>query len=311
MDWDNLKVFLAVERSRSLTEAAAQIKVSQPTVGRRLTALEETLGVMLFDRRPDGWRLTAAGKKLKPLAIEVEARISALERATDRLTDDDGGLVRVTGVWSVCRFILDRVRAANLAGRAISVELIHDGSLYSLAKREADIAVRIRRSAPRGDLVTRSLGVMAFALYGSPQTAALPADQLAFVGFDLSSQGFRQSQWLDAFADGRPVVMRASSVDLRMRAALMGMGATILPCFLGDAQPGLVRLTPPIPELTEELQLLVHGDVAGVNRMRVMTDFLFGTFKLERARLSGVASGFDMDVAPMSLPNGDEKLSEI
>jgi DNA-binding transcriptional LysR family regulator len=107
MNWDDLRVFLAVSRAGSLSAAARDLRITQPTVGRRLKTLEAGLGAALFDRLPDGMVLTAAGEELLPLAASMESTALAVDRQQAGFSQDVRGTVRLS-IWeSFAPFVTD------------------------------------------------------------------------------------------------------------------------------------------------------------------------------------------------------------
>src|SRR3984893_4058557 len=165
MDWDDVRVFLAVARHGSLRAAGRALGLSQPTIGRRLSTFEATFGgPTLFDRLPEGLRLNAAGEQLVPAAESVERAALMLERRRAAASPALNGTVRVSvGEWAA-GFLARNLAGGSAAGLApgITLELIESPEMVNLARRDADLAVRHGHAIPRtGNLYVTKLGEIA------------------------------------------------------------------------------------------------------------------------------------------------------
>jgi DNA-binding transcriptional LysR family regulator len=295
VQWDDLRVFLAVAQAGSLRRAARALGLGQPTLIRHLRELERNLGTRLFERRPDGHRLTRWGQDLLPMAERVADAVTTIDRRRMAFGDDAGGMVRLaTGEW-VARFLAPRLGALNSAHRDLSVELVETHIEPDLDRREADLFVRHGLPA-RGHLVRTGLGTIAAAIYGAASLVeAHPAARTdarwracPWVAYDAPHEYFRSMAFLLAhLGDLRPRI-RANRFSLQVEAIRAGAGLGILPCFVGDADPALVRLTAPIAELGADYCLLVHPDLRTVPRVRRLIDWIRMAFKEARPTLQGL-----------------------
>lgn len=280
MDWDDLRVFLELARRGSLSAAARALRLSHATVGRRLTALESALGRTLVERRPDGYRLTDEGEAVRALAEAMDDRAQAIRRREG----GGGGLsgtVRLTMTQALAdRFLIPRLGPLRAAHPDLDLEIVTDNRALSLARREADLAIRLARPQ-HGDLIGRRLATLGYGLYAAPDAPD------ALVGYDETLADLPEAAWLAQHGGGRRVAFRANSVLGQMAAAVAGFGAALLPCMLAEGEPGLLRLPPPGPPLTREAWLLVHRDRKDVPRVRAVIDHLTDLFERERARLEG------------------------
>jgi DNA-binding transcriptional LysR family regulator len=292
--WDDLRIFLAVAQAGSLRRAARALGLGQPTVVRRLRDLERELGGRLFERTPDGHRLTSGGQELLPLAQAMADGATAIDRRRATLSESGAGVVRVAaGEWTA-RFLAPHLSRLVSPHPGMAVELVESHLDPDLDRREADLHVR-HGLPPRGHLVRVGLGTMGAAIYGA---RALVARQPAarteerwracpWVAYDAPHEYFRAMAWLAARLGERKPRVRANRVALQMEAIRAGAGLGILPCFAGDADPALVRLTAPIDDLAADEWLLVHPDLKGVARVRLTIDWIRATFAEERAALAG------------------------
>lgn len=293
-DWDDLRIALAIMESGTLSGAAATLHVSHPTLSRRLQLIERRLGTRLFERTPGGLRPTEAGEEVRALALRFRDEIAGLERRVCGRDEGHDGPVRVTAPDAVSEYLLPGVLAAVCRAHAgLQLELHVSNGVVSLARREADIALRVTR-APQETLRGRQVGTVAMAVYAPRQltgergASALPAG-LPWVGFDAGLACSAPGSWLARNIAPGDVRFRANTLLGAAQAARAGIGCAVLPCFVGASIPELVRLGPPMDELAQPLWLLMHEDVARVPRMRRASAAL----SEEIARASGLMSGLD------------------
>jgi DNA-binding transcriptional LysR family regulator len=294
MQWDDLRVFLAVAQAGSLRRAGRALGSGQPTVVRRLRQLEQSLGTRLFERTPDGHRLTPRGQDLLPLAQRMAEAATTIDRRRAAFGDEAPGVTRVAaGEWASW-FLAPRLIALVRVHRDLTVELAETHNEVDLDRREADLWVRHGLPA-RGHLVRIGLGSMAAAIYGARDLVeAQPAARTdarwracPWVAYDAPHEYFRTMAWLaERIGDRRPRV-RASRFALQLEAIRSGAGLGILPCFVGDGDPGLVRLTSPMAELAADQWLLVHPDLRGASRVRLLIEGIRAVFREERPALAG------------------------
>jgi len=297
-NWDDLRIFLAVARDGNLSAAARTLRVTQPTVGRRLRALEQRLAARLFDRLPDGFVPTAAGAQLLPLAEEMERSAEALERRQASLADTVSGTVRLSVMEAMARFLAEFV--GELRGRLpeIEIELAFTHLGANLSKREADLLIRECMPDNPG-LIARRLGELSYAVYGEAGLVERnPAARgearyrdCPWVGYDEEHSRFTDQQWLLERLAGRLPAVRVNNGLVLHEAVRRGAGLGVLPCFSGDWDPALVRLTAPIPELDSTQYLIVHRDLRRTPSVRAVMDELASLFQREAPRLAGQAAG--------------------
>lgn len=234
-NWDDIRIFLAVARSGSLTEAARRLGLSQPTIGRHLRSLENLAGARLFDRLPNRLELTARGRALLQAAGGMEEGAGALLRELHQAAAAEAEPVQVTATSSVSLFLTTHLQALLAeSGQAIAVGASRDRA--NLARREADIALRMRRVPGEGDLAARRIGRIGFALYAARaylEPRGLTGDGslagLDFIGLPEPERTPSQSAWFDAVAAQGVLRCRLGEVHLRHRAAADGLGVALLP----------------------------------------------------------------------------------
>jgi DNA-binding transcriptional LysR family regulator len=293
MDWDDVRVFLAVARRGSLRAAGRALGLSQPTIGRRLAAFEATFGgPTLFDRLPEGLRLNAAGDALMPVAEELESAALALERRRAAASPALSGTVRVSvGEWGGA-FLARHVDQSSETGLppTLTLELVESWETANLARRDADLA--LRHGVPEGgNLYVSKVGMITCAAYRRRTGGAGdPLQGAAWVTYPEEQNHLVTARWVDQQLRRTrgSVALRASTLPLRVAAVRSGIGAGLLPCFLGDADPALERITPPMPELGAEYWVIVHRDLRRAACVRAVIDWIRRVFDERRDELAGV-----------------------
>ncbi|MGV6876704.1 LysR family transcriptional regulator [Pseudochelatococcus sp. B33] len=284
-DWNEPRLVLAVKRAESLTGAAKALGIDHSTVFRRLNALEDRLGVRLFERLPGGtYEATSAGERMAAAAERMEDETLALDRNLVGLDHRPSGRLRVTSSETLAYRLLTR-HLANFrkVQPGIVVELIIDNRVLSLSRREADIALRPMRPK-EGDLWGRKLAGVAWALYAAPAyleanggALAKPDDlrHHALIGWEEIASGIRAADWLARAAPPEACVYRTNSLVNQLIAAKSGIGLALLPCYLGDGEPGVARaLAEPVAELEGELWIVTHADLKGTARVKAFFDLV-------------------------------------
>lgn len=294
MQWDDVRVFLAVAQTGSLRRAARVLRLGQPTIVRHLRRLEQALDARLFERTPDGHRLTSGGQGLLPLAQGMADSATAIDRRGATFGDAAGGLVRVAAHEWAARFLAPRLAGLAHAHRDLTVELVETHLDPDLDRREAELFVR-HGLPSRGHLLRVSLGTVAMAVYGmtglvATQTAARTDARwrgCPWVAYDTPHEYFRSMAWLaERVGDDRPRI-RANRLSLQLEAIRTGGGLGLLPCFVGDADAALARVSAPIADLAVDYWLVFHPDLRSVARVRRVREWIQAVFRASRAALQG------------------------
>lgn len=281
MEWDDIKHFLAVARSGSLSRAGLTLKTSAATVGRRIAALENRLGARLFDRKQSGYTLTESGEAVRLRAEDVEEAVLSIEREALGRDLRATGKVRVATAEDIATFVIGpKLAVFRQRHPGIILEMVAGWDVVNLTRREADIALRTMRPA-RGDYVIREVGVWDCALYVSRTYAdshKLKPGLTDLSNVDLvtwtEENTFRGGDWFDKHARNSPIVFVANSRHIQYAACKAGIGAAILPCLAADHDPDLIRLLPPERVRSVDLWLVAHRDLVRTARVRAVMDFL-------------------------------------
>jgi len=301
-NWDDLRMFAAIAAEGSLSAAARRLKLSQPTMGRRLHALEERMGAKLLERTGAGpgghYVLTPKGAELLPLVERMVEAGEAIERARPDFAEDATGAVRVASGPMTIRFIARRLPELLDAVPGIEIELCSSYSPINLSRREADIALRNRRPE-EGRLAMRALPQPSFAVFGAKTyvawhpVAATTAryEECRWIGFDDTRGHSDSLLWLTAKI-GRAPHVRCSNASAILDALIAGAGLAVLPCFLGAEEPALMQLTAPIDDLDREgLWLVLHEDMLNRPRVRLVADRIAALFQRYRRQLQPEGAG--------------------
>jgi len=299
VEWDDLRHFLAVARTGSLTDAARALKSSAATVGRHVDALEDKLGAQLFERRSTGYVLTETGTVVLAKAEEAEEAVLSLERETIGADLRLAGRVRVATTEDLATMVVVPALPGFCSSNPlISIELLARVDLSNLTRRDADLALRTVRP-DKGDLLMRRVGAVDLAVYAS--TGYAMARQLGDGSVDFGKvevvswidemANLRGGAWLAEHAAASRISLRVNTTRLLFDASRAGMGLAILPCFAADGDQGLVCVVPPEQVLSIDAWLVMHRDLARTARVRAVADFIVSL----GPRLSRRSSPGDVD----------------
>jgi DNA-binding transcriptional LysR family regulator len=288
LDWEDVRYFVALARHGSLSATARALRVNHATVARRVASLAALFRRPLFDRRADGYVLTAAGRAVLGQARAMDAAALSVMRGLDAGAELNG-LVRVTAGRTLAEgFLIDRLDRLHQRHPAIDLEVIAQARVISLARGEADLALRFG-ALKDSELIARRVGTVAFDLYASPayrKTLAGGAP-LDIVGFDQDSESIAEAAWLAReFGDAR-FSFRAGNQMSQAAAARAGYGVALLPRYLAARDPRLVpvSLGKNLPE--RDVWLLMRRELHKVARVRAVADYLADLFRRERRLLAG------------------------
>jgi DNA-binding transcriptional LysR family regulator len=276
--WDDLLHVLAVGRLGSLSAAARHLGVNHSTVFRRIAGIEARLQVRLFDRQPRGQFPTAAGEAMIAAAEQMEAAVIALERELAGTDLRPSGTVRLAASPTLLPVLTGVLKQFQADYPDIRVELVTGVERLNLSRREADIALRATNQ-PDDQLVGRKLSRIGFAVHGAGRhrpganVASLAQDH-AWIGLDDGLSHIAAWRWLAHHVPPQNVRLTVASLDALLACAAAGMGLALLPCYMAEGVPGLVRMSPPLPEVTTDLWLLVHEDLRHATRVRALINAL-------------------------------------
>lgn len=292
MDWNDLRYVLAVARNKTLLEAAAKLGVAHTTVGRRLKSLEDQLGVLLFDRTPEGFIPTAAGADLAEVAERMETEVLSVEGRVLGRDAQLRGALRISTADAIFYRFEDVFTSFTERFPNIDLTLGMSSTPVSLTRREADVAIRLSNSPPEY-LVGRKLGYVQFAIYGSGALIerigeGAPLNAFPWLGWDGGPNHQWFNEWLQHNAPNAKIVLRLDDRSLLMAHAVRsGIGVQILPCFLADPDPQLHRIAPLDEIFRLDLWLLTLPELRLNSRVRAFMDHFKDALDQHRNLLAG------------------------
>lgn len=295
-DWNDLKYLLAVAQHGSTIAAGRALQVNQSTVQRRLGELERRIGQPLVQRHATGYRLTAFGEQLLPHARQVEQAVQTLTQHLQANGRHLTGVVRVTCpeplVYRItASAFLERFHARH---PGLKVEFVMSDRYLDFAGGEVDVALR-SGDTEDGALVGRKIGDSLWAVYASArylERHGRPADiaglaRHRWASFDDSMANHRAAQWLRQVAPQAHIAARNDSVLGLVYSVKSGIGLAALPTALGDAEPDLVRVLGPVPELTRIWRVLTTPELRQTPRVAAFFDFLVDEIDTLRPIITG------------------------
>jgi len=292
LEWNDLRVVLAIAEAGSLSGAGRRLGCSHATVFRRLGEIEGRLGVALFQRGRTGYGPTVAGEEAAAAARRIESEVLTVER---RLAGRDlrpSGRLRVTTTDSLLAGVLADVLADfRRAFPEISLEVALSNQVFSLSRREAEVAIRPAVSPPES-LIGRRVAVIAQAVYGSTDLVCSLGRRpdlktASWIGADEAMAYRALERWMAAQGYESHCGYRVDSVLGMAAAAAAGAGLAVLPCYLGEENSRLRRVGRPIEELATDLWLLTHPDLRQVVRIRAFLDFAAAALAERQSLLAG------------------------
>ena len=297
-NWEDLMTLAALVREGSYSAAARELSVTHATISRRISRLEESLGATVLTWRNSLLQLSPTGRAALAAAQEMEHSAEALARNLDSDQHDPIGTIRVTatealGTW----FYLPRLRGFQRAHPRIALELILDNRVLSLAKRKADIAIRLARPTEEG-LVAKRLGSLDYALYVRRDHPCLVEegardripDRIPHCQLDEAFRDLPESRWTSEHLDPTSCVFRASGLTALHQAVKAGFGAALIPSFLAGDDDELLCLTQG-PALSREIWLAYPSEYRNTPRYRAIIDWLIDSTAKGAALLTMTPSG--------------------
>lgn len=277
MEWSDLRVFLAIAREGTLGAAARKLGQTQPTMGRRLQALERALGHQLFQRTKDGFVLTDEGAAVLRHAERMEEEALAFQRQLTGQEQQLDGMLRITSSDWFAEYILTPVIAEfSKQYPRVIIELLTDSRFFSLSRREADLAFRIQ-PFDEPDVVSRKLlrmpyGVYIAADYPRPETGDGTGASLLVM--NIAFGGMPEVDWLQRMLPNARVGFRSNARPVQARMCVKGAGVAVLPRPLGDTIENLQRIDLGEEPPTRDIWVGYHRDMRRLARLRALLDMV-------------------------------------
>ena len=282
LNWDDLRVFLDVARLGGLSAATKTTGLSAATLGRRVAALERVVGEPLFVRRQSGYLLTSAGEDLLARAEDVEAAMVSLRRWKEGHHGER--MVRVSaGAWTSA-FLSGHIGRLWSVEDRFGLELVTGNSKVDIGRRHADLGVRNQRPTEQW-LAGRMIGKVAYGIYSGRQLINGTRAGY-FVGLAGEGNQTHSARWMQA-RHGDRIAVRGNDVMSVRELVAAGAGLSVFPCFVGDSDPRLIRIAPPIGELETDQWLVSHHEERHNPAVRAVNDRIVALMRDQGALFRG------------------------
>lgn len=281
-DWDLLRSFLAVARAGKLTAAARQLKIDHSTLGRRISTLEKTIGTKLFERSLSGYALTPQGEKLLARAETMESNVFGMEADVLLENSQVAGTVRIgTPDGFGTSFLAPRLGGLSERHPHLEIELVATSRNFSLSRREADIVITLSRPT-YGRLHARLLTEYELGVYAARSNDRLvstvrSAEDLrkyTFISYIDDLLFAPELDYLPLVSSAVHAKIRSANLLAQREATAAGVGICILPCFLAEGDPRLVRVLEGEVRIFRTFWMVVHTDVRELARVRTTMDYI-------------------------------------
>jgi len=299
INWDDLRFFLEVARTRTASGAARRLAVDYTTVSRRIRALEQNLGALLFEKsRSSGFVLTVEGQRLLGHAETLESTLLAACEQVSGTSLGLSGHLRIGCTEGFGSYFVTAQMSHFLEGYPhISVDILPVPHFISLSRREADIAITLERPE-RGPYVCSKLCDYRLRLYATADYLASHApirtrEDLSghpFISYVEDLAFSPKLLYLNDLMPGAISQLRSTSVIAHYHAALEGRALAILPCFLAGPDPRLCEVLPEEIEVTRQFWIYYSEDLRRLKRITLVADYLRACAELNRPLLLGESS---------------------
>lgn len=294
-DWNDIRYFLELARRGKLSAAALRLGVDHTTVARRIKALEEELGIQLFERENRAYKLSDDGRRLLKHAEKLET--NSLELLHDVTPESTGpvGTIRLASPEAVgSQFLARHMQSFHAHNPGVALELVAETRHTNLTKREADAAITLAQQQ-HGRVISEKLGDYRLRLYAAPAylqkhppiVRLNDLRQHQFIWYVDDLLPIPQLKMLDKAISDPNIVFRTTSVTGQANAAEAGLGIALLPCFVADRMKFLTTVLPREISVIRELWLTTHAELADRPHLVKMQDFLTTLFTSERRTLVG------------------------
>jgi len=273
-NWDDLRIFLAVARTGSISGAARHLNVQHSTISRRMRKMEEKLGARLVERKKTGYELTPAGENIKQAALRVETEVLGVDVAVIGKDSNLVGPLRVTAINNMaCSILMPMFSSFSQAYPQVDLHIVVSNIDSSLAQREADVAIRLTNS-PTDTLIGKRMVTVASTIYGNQDYLQQIREQRRepkWIGVECCE--FHKS-WTRHSCNEQGHNFYCDDTLLTLAAIREGLGVSYLPCFMGDAEPHLERYCEPDPSHNLGLWILLHPDLKRTARVLACRDHM-------------------------------------
>lgn len=283
-NWNDLRIFLAVARSRTISLAGRRTGVDHATVARRIGALEAALGLQLFERNPRGYNLTRHGEALLPMAQTMEAEVGRIDAIAAGRLDGLTGAVRISVPEGFGNFFLaPRIGALAAAHPRLAVEMITIQQIIALSRREADVAVTMSLPSS-GSFIHEHLADYSLYVYASrdylagarPIRSREDLADLPFIGYVDDLIFTSALNYLPEIRSNLRARLQNSSLHAQLSATVAGFGLCVLPAYVASTAPDLIAVLPADLSLRRSYWMVADAEMAETAQVRLMQRFIRG-----------------------------------
>ncbi|MBP7942903.1 MAG: LysR family transcriptional regulator [Polynucleobacter sp.] len=282
MDWDHLRFFLALAKDHRLVVAARSLQVNHTTIARRISALEQEMGVQLFTRSNSGYELTVAGLQLQDIAKQVEKQIGNIRNQVNEVNQEITGVVRIGTTEGFGTVVIAPI--LNALGKQypkLIIDLLALPRMVNLSRREADIVITLQRPT-RGPYLVTKLQDYSLHLYASPEylvnnppiEARSDLDKQTFISYIDDLLFSKELSYLDDICRPQRIAFRSTSIQAQLQAALSGLGIAILPSFMAESVAGLVPVLKKEIEIIRSFWMIMPNEYRKIDRMNLVWDHI-------------------------------------
>ncbi|MEN8179569.1 MAG: LysR family transcriptional regulator [Pseudomonadota bacterium] len=290
VDWDDIRYFLELVRSGSVTQAAIRLGVNHTTVSRRISALEDRLGKSLFERLARGWIITPAAEQVVAFAESMAEEANNIERQILADSHELSGVLRVTAAdHCIERLVIPTVRKFIQNYPQVNLELVATADEVDLAAREADVALR-GTDEPPPNLVGKRIARIGFAVYATKELAeqvATDPDAEDIPCITWVGDGHTRPAWIEKSFPNAQRIYRTTSAVAMLEMVREGIGIARVACVLCDPDPMLHRVGAKYIEPGPDLWVLSHVDLRTTARVRIFRDFLVDELEKQKGLIEG------------------------
>ena len=287
VNWDDMRLFLAVARTGSISGAAKKLDVQHSTVSRRIRKLEEKLGARLIERKNSGYELTLAGESVKQSAHRMETEMLHVDGVVSGKDSDLIGSLKVTAINNMASTVLMPMFADFCqAYPQVDLQILVSNIDSSLSQREADVAIRLTNS-PTDTLIGKRLATVASTIYGSHdylQQLGATSEAPKWIGVECCA--FHKS-WTRHSCGEQSHQFISDDTLLTLSAIRQGLGVSYLPCFMGDAAPELERYCEPEASHNLGLWILLHPDLKHNARVLAFRNHMIKSIEVKKDLFEG------------------------
>jgi molybdate transport repressor ModE-like protein len=286
VDWDDLRLVLAIGRAGTLSGAARALGVNYSTVFRRINGIEKDNKLILFERHPHGYVMTEAGESVVRHAERMEEEANAVSRELLGTDARLSGRIRLTAPEGVTRYaLMTHLETFSKQHPDIELDLIITSSSLYLERNEADLAVRVGKRPPE-NYIAREVCKFSFGTYGSPEYIEKNR-HLAPLEHRFVEHRDDPKPWWASERDRLNIVFKSDSSMANIDAVRRGLGLLSTPHIVGSRVPGLQRIDLPVKEVERTMWLLMHPDLRGTARVKALMNHLLTGLQKEKGAFIG------------------------